>query len=163
MQLKQQLRSDLNASLKEGNQTKRTLMGMVLTSIKNKELEKRGSLKLTDPSELVAQSELTDDEVLDVLRKEVKKRNEAIEQFSAAGRADLAEKEKAEANMLAEYLPPAMDESELTALVESAIVETGASSMTDMGKVMAILKSKVEGRADGATLSSLVKKLLSRA
>src|SRR3989344_8986492 len=163
MQLKQQLRSDLNASLKEGNQTKRTLMGMVLTSIKNKELEKRGSLKLTDPSELVAQSELTDDEVLDVLRKEVKKRNEAIEQFSAAGRADLAEKEKAEANMLAEYLPPAMDESELTALVESAIVETGASSMTDMGKVMAILKSKVEGRADGATLSSLVKKLLSHA
>jgi uncharacterized protein YqeY len=103
-----------------------------------------------------ARRDLTDEEVVQVLTREVKSRNESVEAFAAAGRTDAAEKEKAEIEIIRVYLPEQLDTAELARLVRQAVDESGASSAREMGKVMAVLMPKVRGRADGKQVSALV-------
>jgi uncharacterized protein YqeY len=104
--------------------------------------------------------DLTDDEVVDVLTKQVKQRRESIEMFRAGGREDRAAAEEAEAVILAEFLPEQLDETEIEALARAAIAETGATSPADLGRVMGALSPRTKGRADGRLVSDVVRRVL---
>ncbi|MGH2454764.1 MAG: GatB/YqeY domain-containing protein [Candidatus Limnocylindria bacterium] len=103
---------------------------------------------------------LTDDETVEVLGRELKQRRESIEQFRAGSREEMARREEAEAAILAEFLPAALSEAELEAMVTQAIVETGATSPADLGRVMGRVVPQTRGRADGRALAELVRRLL---
>ena len=118
---------------------------MLKSAIKNAAIEKGG-----------ANAELTDAEVMAVVRKEVKKRQDSIEQYEAAGRDELADQEKAEIEVLNDYLPEPLSSEEIVSIVEAAIAELGATSRKEMGQVMKIVQEKTAGRADGKTLSQAV-------
>ena len=107
--------------------------------------------------------DLTDEEVADVLSKQVKQRRESIEIYRDAGREDRAVAEEAEAAILAEYLPEQLSEAEIEALVRSAIAETGAADPKEMGRVMAQVVPRTKGRADGRVVSEIVRRLLGEA
>lgn len=160
--LKQKLQKELGESLKSGDQVKRLVLGMVMTAIKNKELIKRQQLSKTasDTGELEKQSQLTDEEVLEVIASEVKKRKESVEQFQAGGREELAQKEKAEMDILLTYLPEQMGEDEIRAEIQKTISELNASGPKDMGKVIGAVMAKLKGRADGGLVSKIAKELL---
>lgn len=164
MSLKDQLKEDMKAALKSGDANKRTLLGMVISAIKNKELEKRGKLlkTITDPAELDAQSQLNDEETQAVIASEIKRRRESATEFEKGGRPELAESEKAEAEVLMAYLPEQMSDDTLRALVQRKISESGASTMKDMGKVMAGVMAEAKGAADGQRVSTMVKEELSK-
>ncbi len=104
---------------------------------------------------------LDDEEITSLIRKQIKQRQDSIEQFSKAGRDELAAKEKEEITVLEKYLPAALSAEEVVALVEAAVAETGASSKADMGKVMKLVQERAAGRADGKTISQEVAKRLS--
>lgn len=160
--LKQQLQKDLTDSLKSGDQLKRLVLGMLMTSIKNRELTKRQQLSksVADTTELEKQSQLTDEEVVEVVASEVKKRRESVEQFKAGGRDELAQKEKSEMDILLSYLPEQLGENEIRSAVQKTIAEVGATGVKDMGKVIGAVMAKLKGRADGGTVSRLAKELL---
>ena len=162
--LKEKLKQDMIGALKSGDSSRRTLLGMVMSSIKNKELEKRGKLikTVTDPVQLEAESQLTEQETMDVLASEVKRRRDSITEFEKGGRPELAESEKAEAEVLMTYLPEQMSDDTLRALVQKAIASTGATTVKDMGKVMAMVKTESQGSADGQRVSAMVKEELSK-
>jgi uncharacterized protein YqeY len=109
-----------------------------------------------------ARRDLTDDEVVQVLTREVKTRNESVEAYTSAGRTDAAEREKAEIEVIRGYLPEQLDASELEQLVREAVEESGATSVREMGKVMSVLMPKVRGRADGKQVSAMVTAELAR-
>ena len=109
------------------------------------------------------QRPLTDDEFLGILTREVKTRRESVDAYAKAGRADLADKEQAEIDILQEYLPQALGEAEIDALVDEAIGATGATSARDLGKVMSWLAPRTRGRADGKVVSARVASALARA
>jgi uncharacterized protein YqeY len=160
--LKQQLQKDQNESLKSGNQLKRLVLGMVVTAVKNRELAKRTQLSKTtsDTGELEKRSQLTDEEIIEVIAGEVKKRKESVEQFRAGGREELAQKEKSEMDILLAYLPEQMPENKIRAEVQKTFSELGASGAKDMGKVIGVVMAKLKGRADGGLVSKIAKKLL---
>jgi uncharacterized protein YqeY len=112
-------------------------------------------------AEIAKKEELTEGEILNVLDKQAKQRQDAIEQFTGGGRADLADKEKAELELIQSYLPEKMSESELEEVVVKTIEELGATSMADMGKVMKEVMAKTAGQADGKAVSEKVKQKLS--
>ena len=148
--LKAKLRSDLTNAIRARDEIKSGTIRMVLTAITNEEVAGKVA------------KELTDAEVITVLSREAKKRREAAEAYDAAGRADKAALEKSEGEIIAGYLPQQMSESEVAALVASAIAASGATGPGDMGKVMGILKPQVAGKADGAMVSGLVKAALAQ-
>jgi uncharacterized protein YqeY len=141
---------DLNATLKEAMKSRDELrvsvIRMMKASLKNKEIEKMG--------------DLTDDDILSVLSTMAKQRRESIEQFTNAGRTELAEKESRELEILQTYLPRQLSPEELDALIRNAISESGAKSAGDMGKVMKVLMPGVKGVADGKVVNQRVKELL---
>ena len=143
------LESDLKQAMRSSDVVRKRTLRMVLSSLKLAEVEKRGPL---DEAATVG-----------IVRKEIKMRQEAIDEAQRAGRQDLIEGSQAELAVLEGYLPKALDPAELEALVRQAIAEAGAAGAQDMGKVMKILVPRVEGRADGKQLSSLVRDLLSHA
>lgn len=151
-------------ALKSGNSRKRTLVGMVLTAIKNREFEKRTKLSKTEPdvAKLEEQSKLNDEEIIEVISSEIKKRKDAVEQYQKGGRPELAEQEKKEAEMLMAYMPEQMSEEKVRAEVKKAVSETGARDMKEMGKVIGAVMAKVKGKADGQMVSRLVKEELSK-
>ncbi len=163
MALKDRLKNDLAESLKSGDQLKRLVLGMLMSSIQNKELTKRTQLSKTtkDIDQLKELSQLTDDEVMESISSEVKKRKESIEQFKGAGRDDLAQKEKLEMDILMNYLPEQMSEEEIKAEVQKTISEVNAQGQKDMGKVIGAVMAKLKGKADGGIVSRMVKELLS--
>lgn len=160
--LKKQLQKELNEALKSGDQLRRSVLSLLMTAIKNRELAKRQQLSktMTDIAELEKQSQATDDEVLEVIASETKKRREAIEQFKAGGREDLAQKEKSEMDILASYLPEQASEEEVRAEVQKAIAELNAQGLKDMGRVIGTVMAKLKGKIDGGTVSKIVKELL---
>lgn len=160
--LKEKLQNDLNTALKEKDQLKRLVLGLVMTAVKNRELAKRSQLSRTtsDVVQLEKQSQLTDEEVIEVIAGEVKKRREAIEQFKAGERDELAQKEKSEMDILLTYLPEQLGEKEIHAEVQKTITELGAAGPKDMGKVIGAVMAKLKGRAEGGTVSRLAKELL---
>jgi uncharacterized protein len=148
-ELKERLRADLNAAMRARDQVRMRTLRMALTSITNAEVAG------------TSVRELTDDEVVTVLTREAKKRKEAAEAFSAAGRDDQAAAERAEGDVLADYLPAQLSDDELATLVAAAIAETGASGMAAMGQVMKTVTPRVAGRADGARVAAEVRRRLS--
>ena len=148
-ELKERLRADLNAAMRARDQVRMRTLRMALTSITNEEVAG------------AAARDLTDDEIVKVLTREARKRREAAEAFSAAGRVDQAAAERAEGEVLAGYLPAQLSDDELAALVAAAIAETGASGLPGMGLVMKTVTPRVAGRADGARVAAEVRRRLS--
>ena len=148
MGIKEQLQSDLNEAIRSRNEIVSGTIRMVLTSIRNEEVSGKEERTLADA------------EIITVLTREGKKRREAAEAFADAGRADKAELEKAEGEVIAKYLPAQMSEDDVKKLVAAAIAQSGAAGPGDMGKVMGILKPQVAGKADGGLVSGLVKAAL---
>jgi uncharacterized protein YqeY len=146
--LKEKLRADLNVAMRARDQVRMRTLRMALTSITNEEVA--GS----------SARDLSDDEIVKVLTREARKRSEAAEAFSAAGRDEQAAAERAEGDVLADYLPAQLSDDELAALVSAAISETGASGMRAMGQVMKTLTPRVAGRADGARVAAEVRRRL---
>jgi len=144
--LKTQVTDAVKNAMRAGDKPRLATLRMVSAAIKQKEVDERRTL--------------TDSDVLAVLDKMAKQRRESVEQYEAAGREELAAAERAEIDIIAEFLPRALDESEISAMISAAIEETGAESIRDMGKVMAKLKPEVQGRADMSTVSARVKQHL---
>ena len=160
--LKQQLQKELTEALKSGNQLKRLVLGSLMTAIKNRELAKRGQIgKITnDQRELEQKSQLGTEEILEIIAGEVKKRKDSVEQFTAGGRMDLAEKEKAEMEILMVYLPEQLSEEKVKNVIQLVIEELGATGPKEMGKVIGAVMTRLKGRADGTLVSKIVKELL---
>jgi uncharacterized protein len=148
-ELKERLRADLNAAMRARDQIRMRTLRMALTSITNEEVAGASA------------RDLSDDEIVKVLTREARKRREAAEAFSAAGRSEQAAAERAEGDVLADYLPAQLSDEELAALVDAAIAETGAGSMAGMGQVMKTVTPRVAGRADGARVAAEVRRRLS--
>jgi uncharacterized protein YqeY len=149
MSLPERVDSDLKTAMREKNAGKLAVLRMLKAALMNAAIEKGG-----------AQSQLNDADATQVIRKQVKQRQDSIESFEKGGRAELAAKEKAELSILQSYLPQAMSADELSKIVRETINEVGASSKAQMGAVMKALQAKVAGRADGKTLSAEVQKQL---
>jgi len=147
--LQDRVQTDIAAAMRAGDGLRRDVLRMVVSAAYN--VEKRQGRPLTD------------DEYLAVLSREVKTRRESVEAFRAGGREDLAAKEEAEIAIIGEYLPEALTEDEIAALVREGIAATGASSARDMGKVMGWLTPRTRGRADGKRVSELVVQALASA
>ena len=148
-ELKERLRADLNDAMRARDQVRLRTLRLALTSITNEEVAGASA------------RELTDDDVVKVLTREARKRREAAEAFSAAGRSDQAAAERAEGEVLAGYLPAQLSDDELAALVDAAIAETGASGVAGLGQVMKAVTPRVAGRADGAGVAAEVRRRLS--
>ncbi len=145
MSLKQQIISDLTASMKAQDAAKTSTLRMVKAAIMNREIEKMGG-------------ELNDEEMAKLLRSLVKQRRDSVEQYEKGGRQELADKEKPEIEVIEAYLPQAASREEIEAAVAAAIAETGATSMKDMGRVMKATQAALEGKnADGRTVSEMLK------
>jgi uncharacterized protein YqeY len=141
--LRDQLESGLKEAMKSGDRVAVAAIRLSLSEIKNAVIDKRRPLE--------------DNEVVNILRSGVKKRQESIEMFAKGGRQDLVEKETAEVKVIERFLPAGLPAAELEALVDAAIAESGAASMKDIGKVMKAVLPKVAGRADGAEINKLVR------
>ena len=147
MSLKDSITADMKNAMRSGEKDRLGLIRMLLAAVKQREVDER----------IV----LDDAQVIAVLEKMVKQRRESIVAFEQGGRADLAEKEKAEIALLQVYLPAQLSEAEVDALIKEAIATTGASSMKDMGKVMAAVKARAAGQADMGAVSARIKAALS--
>ncbi len=141
--LKARLQADMKAAMKSGDKARLGVIRLIHAAIKQREIDERG--------------ELDDTQVLAVLDKMLKQRRDSVAQYTEAGREDLAEKERFEIQVCQDYLPAALSDDEIDALIGSAIDDTGATGMQDMGKVMGVLKPKLQGRADMAAVSGAVK------
>jgi uncharacterized protein len=144
-ELKERLRADMTAAMKARESLVTSVLRMTLTAVNVAEVAGETA------------RELSDAEVLDILTKEAKKRRESAEAFKGAGRTELAEKELAEAEVLARYLPSQLSDDEIAVIVRAAIAESGAESQRDMGKVMKLVQPQVKGRADGGRVAALVR------
>ena len=148
MSIKDRLTEDMKLAMKEkeAGKFRLSVIRMVRASIKNAEIDRK--------------KELADDEVLDIIAKEVKLRRDAAEEFSRGNRQDLADNVQREAAILMDYLPAQLSEAEIRALVSAAVTQVGAASVKDMGKVMAVLMPQTKGRADGKLVNLIVKEFL---
>ena len=162
--LKQQIQNSVNEAMKAGNQVLVGTLRMLLASVTTKEKEGRYKISKEHPDfseeELVKESELTDEQILDVVSVEIKKRKDAIALYLQGNRPELAEKEQQEIDILIKYLPEQLSPEALRELVTESIKTTGATEMKDMGKIMAELAPKVKGKADNSEISKIVKELL---
>lgn len=141
--LKLRIQEDMKTAMKAGEKERLGVIRLILAAIKQREVDERITLD--------------DTQVLAVLDKMLKQRRDSISQYSAAGRQDLADVESAEAVIIQEYLPQALTEAEIDALIDQAITETGAAGIAGMGKVMGVLKPQMQGRADMAVVSARIK------
>ena len=148
MPLKERITEDMKSAMRAGEKERLGTIRMALAAIKQREVDERVTLD--------------DGQVLGVLEKMIKQRKEAVAQFQSGGRADLVAKESAEIGVLEAYLPAQMSAAEIDALITQAIASSGAASAKDMGKVMAIVKSQAQGRADMSAVSALVRERLGR-
>ena len=146
MSLKARITEDMKSAMRAGEKDRLSCIRMLQAGIKQREVDER--------------IELDDAQVLAVIDKMIKQRRESVAQFQAGNRADLVAKETAEIDLLSGYLPAQLGDTDLATLIKDAITATGASSMKDMGKVMGILKPKVQGRADMGALSARIKAAL---
>ncbi len=149
MSLKEQITEDMKAAMRAKEAGKLGTIRLLTAAMKQKEVDER--------------VELTDTHILAIIEKMIKQRKDSISQFEAGGRQDLADIEKAEVAVLSHYMPAALSDADVQAAVAAAVTETGAAGPQDMGKVMAVLKAKLAGRADMTAISGLVKAVLSKA
>ncbi|GAB3028973.1 MULTISPECIES: GatB/YqeY domain-containing protein [Oleiagrimonas] len=146
MTLKSRLTEDMKTAMRSGDKPRLGVIRLINAAIKQREVDER--------------VELDEAQVLGVLEKMLKQRRDSVSQYESAGREDLAETERFEIGVIEAYLPAQLDEAELTAMIDAAIAETGAESMRDMGKVMALLKERAAGRADMGNVSKQLKQRL---
>ncbi|MEK7525580.1 MAG: GatB/YqeY domain-containing protein [Patescibacteria group bacterium] len=160
--IKDKIKDDVKSALKAGDAARRTTLSTILSAVKNKELEKRSKLAKsgTPADQLDSASMLSDEEVIEVLGSEIKKRKESAEIYIKAGRPELAEQEKSEAQMLSAYMPEQLSEDVIREKVREAIKNTGAAGPKDMGKVIGQVMAAVKGQADGQVVSRIVKEEL---
>ena len=149
MDLQDQLMADLRTGLRDQDAVRKSAIRMAIAALKNARVDKN--------------ADLTEDEMIAVLAKEVKQRRNAMAEFERAGRQDLVASESAELAVLEAYLPEALSEGELVELARQVIAETGANSPKQMGQVMGALMPRVRGRADGRQVSQIVRELLTSA
>src|SRR5918999_1246400 len=147
MSLRERITSDMTAAMKAKDAARLSTLRMVKASVQNREIEKGG--------------ELSEEELTKALQSLVKQRRDSVEQYEKAGRAELAEKERAEIAVIEEYLPRAASREEVERVVSETITELGATSMKEMGAVMKAVQSKLGGAADGRAVSEIVKAKLS--
>lgn len=140
--LKKRIEDDTKAAMKAGDKQRLGTLRLVLAAVKQQEVDTR--------------ADVDDAAVIAVLERMIKQRRDSITHFQAGGRQELADKEAEEIGVIQEYLPPALSEQEIAALIKQAFDETGAASPKDMGKVMAALKPRLQGRADMSAVSKLV-------
>lgn len=143
MSLLDTLNNDLKEAMKAKDMDKLSVLRMVITDIKNTKIQKM--------------HDLSDEEVLEVISRQIKQRNDAIEQFKQGGRDDLAQKEEKEKTLLTPYLPAQMTEEEINAIIEKAVAESGASGAADFGNVAKLVMPQVKGKADSKQVSDLIK------
>ncbi len=148
--LRERFTADMKEAMKAGDKSRLGAIRLIQAALKDKDIEARGAGK--EP--------LSDEDILALLQKMVKQRQESIAMYEQGGRTELAQSEKNEVEVISSYLPKQMDEAETKAAIEAAIAETGAASMKDMGKVVAALRAKYAGRMDFAKASGLVKEML---
>jgi len=144
--LTDRIKEDMKASMKGGDKTRLGVIRLILAAIKQVEVDER--------------IQLDNDRVILVLDKMLKQRRESIKQFADAGRHDLVAIEEAEVLVIQDFLPQALSEEEVDAMVSDAVIESGAESVKDMGKVMGLLKAKMQGRADMSVVSAKIKATL---
>ena len=159
MSLRENLEAEFKTALKAKNELKLSVVRMVKAALMNAEISSGGS-----PEAKLAgggKGSFDDAQIIEIIRKEAKKRNDSIAAYSLGGRNDLAEKEKQELAILQNYLPQAMAEDEVKTLVQKTISDLGASSAADFGKAMKEAVARAKGRADGKIISQIVKNLLS--
>jgi len=144
--LTDRIKEDMKASMKGGDKTRLGVIRLILAAIKQVEVDER--------------IQLNNDRVILVLDKMLKQRRESIRQFTDAGRHDLVAIEEAEIQVIQDFLPQALSEEEVDAMVNDAVIESGAESVKDMGKVMGLLKTKMQGRADMSIVSAKIKAAL---
>ena len=147
MSLKARITADMKGAMRAKESARLSAIRLLLSAMKQREVDGR--------------IELTDADVMGIIDKMIKQRRESIVQYEKGGRADLADAEKFEVGVLSAYLPQQLGEAEVAAAIDAALASTGAKSMPDMGKVMAVLKPKLAGQADMAKVSALVKSKLS--
>jgi uncharacterized protein len=143
MSLKERITDDMKAAMRSGEKERLGLIRMITAGIKQREVDERILLD--------------DAQVLSVLEKMIKQRKESLAQFQAGNRQDLADKEAAEITLIQGYMPSALSSAEIDALIHEAVTASGAASIKDMGKVMAIIKAKAQGRADMAAVGAKIK------
>lgn len=146
MSLKSRITDDMKSAMRSKEAEKLAAIRMLIAAVKQKEIDDR--------------IELDDAQTLAVVEKQIKQRRDSIEQYDKAGRDDLAQRERAELEILSAYLPAQASEQEIAAAIDAAITETGATGMRDMGKVMGILKTSLAGKADMGAMSAQVKAAL---
>lgn len=171
--LKDKIQDDLQAAMIAKDELRLSTVRMLKSAIQYHEIQKGADrapalaegegarLRAERDSGGESRYEATDEDVIEVIGREVKKRNEAIELYKKGGRDELAEKEEKELEILKAYLPEQMSEDDVRKLVQEAIAQTGASGIQEMGKVMGILMPKINGKADGTLVSNLVRESLS--
>jgi len=145
-EIKNTVLADIKACMKSGDKSRLGVLRLISSAVKQREVDERVD---TDDAAMIT-----------ILDKMAKQRRESIEQFTAADRKDLADKEVAELEIIKAYLPEQLSESEIQAHIDKAVADTGASSIRDMGKVMGVLKTELQGKADMSAVSSLVKSKL---
>lgn len=150
MNITEQITADMKSAMRDKNKIALNTLRALKSAITNAQIDKAG-----------IDTTLPENESISIIRKQIKQRQDSIDQFEKAGRAELAENEQAEISVLEGYLPTPLSDEELSSIVEAAITETGAESKKDMGKLMKLLQEKTEGRADGKKLSQEIMKRLS--
>lgn len=150
--LRDQINKDLKEAMRAGNEAATTTLRMLLTAIHNKEIEKRGK---------GLPAELSDEEILETLTKEAKKRTEAANLFLGGGREDLAAKEKSELALIQKYLPEQMSAEEIESVVNRVVEKMKPSGPKDFGRVMGEIMKELKGRADASAVSGILKKKIS--
>jgi uncharacterized protein YqeY len=146
--LKSQITEDMKTAMRSHDKERLATIRLILAAIKQREVDER--------------IELTDEHVLSILDKMLKQRRESIVQYEAGNRPDLAQKETDEIAVIQHYMPTPLSSDEISSLIESAIKESGAATIRDMGKVMGLIKPKIQGRADVASVSNQIKERLAQ-
>ena len=146
--LKSLIQEEIKVSMKKGNKEKTTTLRMAISEIKKEEIDK--------------QADLNEENIISIIQKMIKQRKDSSNQFRSADRDELAAKEEMEIKILTEFLPEQISEEEITEIVRETIIREGASSPQDMGKIMGSLKSNLQGKADMAVVSKVVKKSLNK-
>jgi len=163
MSIKNTLKSNIKIAMQEKKTEELSVLRMVMAAVLNKEKEKRSKLnKEGEESKLDEMSELKDEEILDVISSEAKKRKDSIEQYEKGGRQDLVDQEKKELEILTEYLPEQMSEEEVRKIIIEKIEELGVSGPQDTGKAMGAIMPILKGKADGGMVNNIVQEELKK-
>ncbi|MFH0906748.1 MAG: GatB/YqeY domain-containing protein [bacterium] len=164
MSLKEKIKEQIKDAMIKKDASRVSVLRMLMSVILNKEKEKRTKLSKEEnnPEKLDELSNLTDEEIIEVISSESKKRKDSIEQYEKGNRQELAEKEKKELEILVDYLPEQMDEDEIRKIISKKIEEVGASGPQDTGKIMGAIMGQLKGKADGNIVSKIVQEELKK-